>query len=373
MISKKSQSVFLDESFMIRALCLAEHGRGRTSPNPVVGACITRNDKIISEGYHQFFGGPHAEIEALRKTGKKSAGATLYVTLEPCSTYGKTPPCTDAIIQAKIKRVVIGALDPNPKHSGRGVQVLKKAGIHVTTGVLGEECSRANEGFFKWIRTGRPFVTLKMAQSLDGKIALASGKSKWITSEASRREVQNMRRRVDAVLVGKRTVLLDNPSLTVRGEKDSRNLYRIILDTNVSIPASKKIFKDGGPTILVCSNKAAKRALKKFSNVNVLILPLALKKGEIDLRRLVEGLGNFGITSVLVEGGGETAWSFLSGGLVDKIAWFVAPKLIGGRKSVTSLEGDGIISLEDAYRVQDFCVRMLGDDLLIEGYLKAVK
>ncbi len=349
------------------ALKEAEKGRGFVSPNPVVGACVVKNGKLISKGHHAAFGGPHAEVEAIRKAGRKTKGATLYVTLEPCSTYGKTPPCTEEIKAAKFSRVVIAVHDPNPKHGGRAVEILRKSGIKVVSGILEAEARKQNEAFFKWVRTGLPLVTLKMAQSLDGKTALASGESRWISGPQARNWVHALRWASDGVLVGKNTVLNDNPRLTVRLGGPVRQPWRIVLDRRAELCVKMRIFHQGGPTILACGRQFLNQALKKFSHTNVAVLPLGLRRGRLNLKDLVQRLGELGLTSLLVEGGGETAWSFLEAGLVDRVKWIVAAKLIGGRESKTSIEGAGVKSLQEAVLLKKVTVTPLGNDLLLEG------
>jgi diaminohydroxyphosphoribosylaminopyrimidine deaminase/5-amino-6-(5-phosphoribosylamino)uracil reductase len=303
----------IDEKYMRLALELARKGRGKTSPNPIVGAVVVKNGKIIGEGYHKKAGLPHAEINALRQCGRLAKGAALYVTLEPCCFFGRTPPCTDAIIKSGIKKVVIASEDPNPRNNGRGIRFLKSHNIIVKTGVLRQEAQRLNEVFEKYITTGMPFVILKMAQTLDGKIATKTGDSKWISCDKSRNLVRNLRRQVDAVMVGANTARIDKPQL-----KDARR--------RIFIPA-----------------------------------------GRINLRNFLKALGKKQITSVLCEGGGELAASLLKDGLVDKIMFFIAPKIIGGRNTKTSVEGEGISRIRQAIRLKDMCARKIGDDLLITG------
>ncbi|MBI4395173.1 MAG: bifunctional diaminohydroxyphosphoribosylaminopyrimidine deaminase/5-amino-6-(5-phosphoribosylamino)uracil reductase RibD [Candidatus Omnitrophica bacterium] len=357
---------------MKRALQLAEKGRGWASPNPVAGVCLVKNNHLISEGFHAAFGKPHAETEAIRKAGSHAKGATMYVTLEPCSTYGKTPPCTEAISKARINRVVVGAIDPNPKHQGRGISILKKHGIRVQTGVLRKEVEIQNEAFFKWIRTGFPFVILKMAQSLDGKIASRTGESRWISGSEAREWVHHLRASVDAILVGKNTVLKDDPRLTVRNGRKIKEPWRIILDTKGEVSIQARVFKSSGPIMLVCSEKAFECVLKKFRRTKVMLLPLRIRDGKLDLTQLLQKLGALGITSLLVEGGGEVAWSFLRSKLMDKIEWVIAPKIIGGREAITSVEGKGFVSLSRALPIYSTRMVKLGEDFLLEGYLHHV-
>ena len=368
-----------DEEWMRRALALAEKGRPLTSPNPMVGACLVKKNRLLSEGFHSFFGGPHAEVETIRKAGRKASGATLYVTLEPCSTYGKTPPCIGVVKAAGISRVVIGAIDPNPKHNGLGITLLRKAGIRVETGFLKNECQLQNEAFFKWIRTGIPFVTLKMAQSLDGKIASRTGNSRWISGPVARNWVHSLRASVDAILVGKNTVLRDNPRLTVSSrlyepkgsERNGKAPWRIVLDEKGALPMKARMFKSKGPILLVCSEKFFKRVTQKFKHTQITILPLKSDSGKLNLAQLLKRLGKLGIASLLVEGGGEVAWSFLEKGFVDKIEWIIAPKIIGGRDAKTSVEGLGIASLSQTPSIQWTKTMRLGTDILIEGYVNS--
>ncbi len=292
---------------MSYALRLAEKGRGTTSPNPVVGAVLVKDGKIISEGWHEFPGGPHAEIIALEKAGKNSKGATLYVTLEPCSSYGRTPPCSDAIIKAGISRVVYGIDDPNPKHSGRAEKILKNAGIQVHHPLMEEDCFHANEAFFKWIKTGYPFLTLKLAISLDAKIANSNGFSRWITSEKTRRRVQKLRLASDAILIGSETLRKDKPSLTIRDFKVKRQPLRLVASANLDLDEAKKLFSSasGGEIRII---KARTRDEWIFE----------LKK-----------LGKENITSILVEGGAKLSKTLIEFNLIDKIELHCAPILIG--------------------------------------------
>ena len=361
----------MDFHWMTYALRLAERGRGWVSPNPIVGACLVKKNRLVASAFHAKFGGPHAEAEVIRKAGKKAKGATLYVTLEPCSSYGKTPPCTDAILSAGIKRVVVGTLDLNPRHNGRAIKMLKKRRISVTTGILKKETEHQNQTFFKWIQTKIPFVILKMAQSLDGKIASRTGKSRWISGPEARQWVHGLRASVDAVLVGKNTLLLDDPRLTVRNGKIHREPWRIILDRRGESPKRARIFKNQGPVILACSVRFFKRVARKFNQTSVTILPLKEKAGKLDLNELLKRLGSLGITSLLVEGGGEVAWSFLNLKRVDKIAWVIAPKIVGGKDAKTSVEGLGVDSLQEASGIQIERLSSLGEDFLLEGHIRS--
>lgn len=356
-----------DERWMKRALALAEKGRGFASPNPVVGACVVKSGKLVSEGFHETFGGPHAEVNALCRAGKKARGSTLYVTLEPCSTWQKTPPCTRSIIESGVKRVVVTALDPNPKHAGRGIRILKKAGIRVDIGVFKREAEEQNKYFSRWVLSGKPFVILKMAQSLDGKIATRTGESRWMTDKESRKFVHELRSKVDAIVVGKNTVLKDDPELTVRLKNARWQPWKFVLDTRGELSPGHRIFKASAGAVLVCLEKVLKKVLRRFKNASVSILPIPERKGRLDLRVLVKKLGTHGFTSLLVEGGGELAAGFLDDGLVDHAYFMIAPKIIGGRNAKTSVEGEGIRKLADACGLDKLKVYKLGEDIIIEG------
>ena len=369
-----------DVRFMRQALRLARRGYGGTSPNPMVGSLLVKGGKVIGRGWHRRAGGPHAEIEAFRdaeRSGFSPRGATLYITLEPCCTHGRTPPCTDAIEAAKIKRVVVGATDPNPKHSGKGFAILKRAGIDVVRGVLEEECAELNEAFNHWIVDHTPFVTVKAAMTLDGKIATASGESKWITGEQAREFGMKMRQGSDAILVGVNTVLADDPSLTVRernsaggGQKLGKGLRRIVLDSLGRTPLDAKIVSDEfvALTTIVLSERAPKKRVAALAmQTNVLIAPLIKSAPHcaLDLSWLLRTLGKENITSLLVEGGGEVNASFLMGGFAQRVAFFYAPKILGGRDSRKGVAGEGAKSLSEALQLRGVQWRKLGPDLLM--------
>lgn len=392
------------------ALRLARHGYGATSPNPMVGALLVKGGKIIGRGWHRHAGLPHAEIEALRdaqKHGHNPKGSTLYVTLEPCCTHGRTPPCTDAIIAAGIKRVVIGVTDPNPKHAGKGFKILRRAGIEVdwwgerprepknnvrrgSSGAsphqkIAGEGAKLNEAFNHWIVHRTPFVTVKAAMTLDGKIATASGESKWITGEESRAHGMKLRRGSDAILVGINTILADNPSLTVRTKmedgrwKMEKPIRRIILDSMARTPLDAKVVSDASAaltTIVVSQFAPKKRVTALAEKVNVIAAPLgksqiANRKSQIDLRWLLKKLGAENVTSLLVEGGGEVNASFLLGGFAQRVAFFYAPKILGGRDSLKGVAGEGAKGLADAIQLREVEWRRLGEDLLLTA--KVVK
>ena len=320
-----------DEDYMKQALRLARKGLGKTSPNPMVGAVIVKNDRIIGQGYHRYFGGKHAEIDALRNARENVAGSTIYVTLEPCGYYGKTPPCTDALIGNKIKRVVIGVLDPNPQVNGKGVEILKQHGIETRVGVLEEECRRLNESHFKYITTGLPLVTLKFAQTLDGRIATATGKSQWLSSEKFRRLAHQLRATNDAVMAGIGTVLADDPQLTVRLVR-GRQPTRIILDSRLRIPLEARVIKSRelAPVIIATTPRADEKKISLLRNKGIEVLVIYEDEtGGVDLKELLKTLGERGISSVLVEGGAGVITSLLRQNLVDKVITAIAPRIMG--------------------------------------------
>jgi diaminohydroxyphosphoribosylaminopyrimidine deaminase/5-amino-6-(5-phosphoribosylamino)uracil reductase len=365
-----------DLRYMKRALALASRGAGLTSPNPMVGAVLAHQGKILGEGFHKRAGGAHAEILALRSARGAPRSAirrsTLYVTLEPCSTYGRTPPCTDAIIASGIKRVVIGAIDPNPRHGGRGVEILRRAGIRVETGLLADEAAALNESFNKWITTGLPLVTVKAALSLDGKIATRTGDSKWITSEPSRKLAHAMRARADAVMVGSRTVIVDNPRLTARFVRAKNQPLRVIVDSRGKTPLRARVFSKAlrGRTLVLTTRFAPKkwRAALQRRGVEVVVVPA--RSGRLDLRRALRELGRRDITNVLVEGGGKLIGALFDARLVDKLAFFYAPKIIGGADAQTAVQGAGIRRLADARLLQNLSVRSVGEDFLVTASVR---
>jgi diaminohydroxyphosphoribosylaminopyrimidine deaminase/5-amino-6-(5-phosphoribosylamino)uracil reductase len=351
----------------------------------MVGAVLVKGDRIIGQGWHHRAGEPHAEIEALRDAqarGHKVKGATLYVTLEPCCTHGRTPPCTDAIKTAGIKRVVACAIDPNPRHAGRGFRILRRAGIAVVHGVLAEECARLNEAFNHWIVQGTPLVTVKVGMTLDGKIATATGESRWITGEKARAYGMKLRQRSDAILVGINTVLADDPSLTVRkpaavisGQSSvvsGHALRRIVLDALARTPPKAKVVSDecAALTTIVVSKLAPKRCVAALTKrARVLIAPCS--EGKIDLRWLLRKLGSESVTSLLVEGGGEVNASFLLQGLTQRVAFFYAPMILGGRDSRRAVAGPGARTLTESLTLTNLEWRRLGPDWLLSAWVSA--
>ena len=358
----------LDESYMREALRIAEYARGRTSPNPLVGAVIVRDGTIVASGWHRAAGEPHAEIHALRMAGELARGATLYVTLEPCAHHGRTGPCAEAVIAAGLARVVVALSDPNPLVAGRGIHLLTAAGIEVTTGVCEDEARRQNEIFLKWVTTKRPFVTLKTAMTLDGKIASHTGASQWITGAAARARVHAYRNEYDAILVGIGTVLADDPSLTTRLEHGTgKNPLRIVLDSEARTPLDAKLVADGAaPTIIVVSERADHRRVNLLRACGAEVVTLGAQR--VDIAALLDYLGARDITSLFVEGGAAVNWSLLAGGSVDKVHAFIAPMLMGGETAKTPIGGTGFDSPQTALRLHDMTVEQVGTDILVTGY-----
>ena len=358
----------IDESYMREALRMAAYARGRTSPNPLVGAVIVRDDTIVASGWHRAAGEPHAEIHALRMAGELARGATLYVTLEPCAHHGRTGPCAEAVIAAGIARVVVALSDPNPLVAGRGLSLLRAAGIEVVSGVCEAEARRQNEVFLKWVTTKRPFVTLKTAMTLDGKIASHTGASQWITGEAARARVHECRDVQDAILVGIGTVLADDPSLTTRLEgRTGHNPLRIVLDSEARTPIDAKLLTDGAaPTLIAVSERADHRRVNLLHACGAEVVTLGTERP--DIGRLLDWLGAREISSLFVEGGAAVNWSFLAGGFVDKVHAFIAPMLMGGASAKTPVGGTGFDSPQTALHLRDLTVEQLGADILVTGY-----
>jgi diaminohydroxyphosphoribosylaminopyrimidine deaminase/5-amino-6-(5-phosphoribosylamino)uracil reductase len=353
------------------AIDLAAKARGRTSPNPMVGAVIVKGNKIISSGYHRKAGTAHAEVIALRKAGPLAKGATLYVNLEPCChTEKRTPPCTKTIIEAGIQKVVVAMSDPNPSVSGRGLRALRRAGITTESGILRKEARHLNEFFITYISTRRPFVILKIAQSLDGKIATAGGESKWITGSEARKAVHILRGSADALLVGRGTVEKDNPSLDCR-IRGGRNPYRIIVDSSLNIPMQSKVLHyHDGKTIIATTKKASKNKISRIEKLGCRVLIVKEKDSRVDLQSLMQKLGKCEITSVMIEGGSSISASALQNRIVHKAMFFTAPKIIGGSDSIPSIGGSSPARLSKAVALKDLRTSRIGDDVLLEGYVQ---
>ncbi len=355
-----------------RCIELAEIGRGHVSPNPMVGACVVKNGKLIAEGWHPYFGGPHAEAAALRKAGPRANGASLYVSLEPCSTFGKTPACTETIIKSGIREVVIGVLDPNPRHHKKGIAILKKAGIKVTSGILADQAAAQNESFFTFHKKKRPFVAVKMAESLDGKITTVKHSREWISGLEAREWTHRLREEADALIVGTQTIKVDNPRMTpyLLNSHKPRKPLRVVLDRSLTLGKSFKVFGDEAKTIVFTSAKQPKSKIENYSKSHrVDVFPVRETEEGLEVKAILKHLYRLGITSMMVEGGGELIASFLKAKAVDKFYMFVAPFILGGRNTVTSVEGDGIPSVKNAIRLKDVKHSKIGGDILIEGRL----
>lgn len=356
-----------DQNYMLQAIQLARQGEGWTNPNPMVGAVIVKNGRIIGKGYHKKCGELHAERNAIASLTESAEGATIYVTLEPCCHYGKTPPCTEAIIEQKIKRVVIGSRDPNPKVSGKGIKMLQEAGIEVIEDFMREECDRLNPVFFHYITTKTPYVVMKYAMTLDGKIATKTGASKWITGEAARAEVQHMRHRYMGIMAGIGTVLADDPMLNVRME-GWKSPIRILCDSGLRIPLDGQIVKSAGKyrTIVAYAdseNTEAKR--KRLHEMGVETICCPDENNQVDLKKLMKYLGEEGIDSILLEGGGTLNDSALRAGIVQEVQAFIAPKLFGGMNSKTPVEGIGVRFPSEAVKLKCTDICQSGEDIRI--------
>lgn len=363
--------------YMARALRLAERGLGKTSPNPTVGALVVSQGRVVGEGYHHAAGRPHAEVLALRQAGRRARGATLYVTLEPCSHLNKrTPPCVPAILQAGIRHVVVAMIDPNPAVRGKGVRELRRAGVSVTTGIGQSEAERLNRAYRHWVTTKRPYVILKAGMTVDGKIAAGSGKLRWITGPRARREAHQLRARVDAVLVGIGTVLKDDPQLTARqGSRLSRlaarQPLRIVVDSRLRIDPKARILKQQAqaPTLIATTAAAPRARRAALERIGIEVLPLPSADGRVDIRALVRRLGARGVTSLLVEGGGEINDAFLTARQVNEVRLYVAPLLLGGASAISLIGGPRRRRLAQAWPLHDMQTRWIGPDLVVEGRL----
>lgn len=345
---------------------------GKTSPNPAVGAVIVRNDAVIASGYHKRAGEEHAEVDALSKLkGKVKAGDILYVTLEPCNHQGLTPPCTRAILESGIKKIVVGMKDPNPSVKGGGIQYLRKKGIKVTTGVLEKECKNFLESWIKYSKTGKPFVIAKSALTLDGWTAASTGSSKWVTGDKAREYVHRLRSQVDGIMVGIGTVLADDPLLTSRLKRgNGRNPHRIIVDTHLRIPSdSRLLMKDSGAFNFIASGRrTSRKALARIEKENTFVLKCPVRNGRIDLNALMDIIGKKSITSLLLEGGSNLMGSMIREKLIDKFLIFKAPKLLGGSDGIPMASGKGPRRMAESINLKDVDVKKIGDDILITGY-----
>ena len=355
--------------YMNLAMLQAKRGEGKTSPNPLVGALVVKNGRIIARGYHKKAGLPHAEVIALSLAGRKARGAALYVTLEPCSHFGRTPHCTDMIIKYGIREVIVGMLDPNPVNNGKGLKVLRKHGIKVEVGFLEEKLRKMNESFIKYITQKLPFVTVKVGQSLDGKIATYRGSSQWITSDRAREYIHRIRDKFDAIMVGVNTILRDNPKL--QATSLSKRLIKIVVDSQLSTPSQAEILKN--PPIIIATLHAApgqETANRDSLSPKAQILEVKEKEGLVNIRDMMRKLARLNITSILVEGGGNLIGSLFDEGLVDKVLFFISPKIIGGKEAISSVMGKGISHPDKAFRLKNVRLKRIGEDFLVEGYIK---
>ncbi|MFN3466357.1 MAG: bifunctional diaminohydroxyphosphoribosylaminopyrimidine deaminase/5-amino-6-(5-phosphoribosylamino)uracil reductase RibD [Candidatus Brocadiales bacterium] len=360
-----------DERYMQKALELAQRGRGRVEPNPMVGALVVKDGTVLAEGWHECFGGPHAEIVALEKAGAGAKGATLYVTLEPCAHQGKTPPCVKKIIGSGIKKVVFPLIDPNPLTSGKGRQGLLEAGVGVTEGVLEGEARKLNAPFFKLMTTGMPYVIAKWAMSLDGKTATHTGDSRWVSSKESRGYVHRVRSQVDAVIVGINTVLRDNPLLTSR-IPGGRNPRRIVLDSQARIPMDCKLLKslEESEVIIATTPSAPGDRVEALRKAGCGVVLLEGDERGVDPVEFLKVLGQWKFTNVLLEGGGSLTASFFEKGLVDRVMVFISPKIIGGVEAKTPVGGRGVASVEESLKLKEIQITRFSEDVLIEGIIE---
>jgi len=363
-----------DRRYMALALRLAAKGRGRTSPNPMVGAVVVAGNRIVGQGYHRRPGGPHAEVRAMEAAGPRAKRATLYVTLEPCChTKKRTPPCVPVLIAAGLKRVVVAMADPNPKVSGRGIRALRRAGLDLSVGCLRHEAEQLNEAYRHWIKTGLPFVTLKTAMTMDGKIATAGGESQWITGNPARRATHRLRDQMDAILVGVETVRHDDPRLTVRlgrgpaSDQRSRQPLRVILDSRLRVPLKAKVLSSG--TAIATTAQALARKVQQVRAKGAQVWVLPARNGQVSLRACLAKLGKQGATSVLIEGGSDVNASAIRSGLVNRVALFIAPTLLGGQDAKGVIGGLAPKRLAQALPLNDIRIQPLGKDFLVEGTL----
>jgi len=365
---KNGDFLSYDEKYMRLAMQLAGNAIGRTSPNPLVGAVIVKDNRVVGCGWHRKAGTPHAEVHALNQAGELAQGADVYVTLEPCAHYGKTPPCAKALVEAKVKNVYGGLLDVNPKVAGKGFKILEDAGIHVEYGFLQDELRKQNEVFFKWIEHKKPFVVLKAAMTLDGKIATATGQSKWITNETSRAYGYKLRDIYDGIMVGINTVIEDNPMLTARVD-GGKNPIRIVVDSSLKIDINANVVQDkSAKTIIATTDKADKDKILKLQAQNVDVIVVDKDENDkVDIEKLLNILGQQNICSILVEGGATLSGSFVAKKLVDKVYFFIAPKIIGGKEAKTPVAGTGILNLQEALALKDIQIEKLEEDILIIG------
>jgi diaminohydroxyphosphoribosylaminopyrimidine deaminase/5-amino-6-(5-phosphoribosylamino)uracil reductase len=361
------------EEYMRLALELAAKGAGYVSPNPMVGAVVVKDDRVVGQGYHQVVGGPHAEVNAIDDAGDQAKNATLFVTLEPCNHQGRTPPCTRKILDAGIRQVVVAMVDPNPHVAGGGNAFLISRGVDVICGICEAEAVELNESFVKYMRSKHPFVVLKMAATLDGRIATRTGDARWVTGPQVRAFVHQLRHDMDAIMVGVGTVLADDPELTTRLEKGRGvDPIRVVLDTHLNISSDIRMLNlsSASETLIVCGPDAPAEKMTRLKDKGADVWEVPLKEGRIDLEILMDRLGERGITSLLVEGGAQVAGSALKAGIVDKVHYVYAPKILGGEDGIPMCAGQGPEKMNDCMPLRDTRVSRVGDDILVTGYLK---
>jgi diaminohydroxyphosphoribosylaminopyrimidine deaminase/5-amino-6-(5-phosphoribosylamino)uracil reductase len=360
-----------DEDFMRLVLELAAQAKGLASPNPLVGALLVKDGQIVGRGVHRYADVTHAEVLAIAEAGAEARGATLYTNLEPCRHYGRTPPCTDAIIGAGIARVVSPMIDPNPQVAGRGFAVLRQAGIQVETGLCQREARRLNEKFIKYITTGRPFVHLKIAMTLDGRIATRTGQSRWITGEEARRASQALRHEYDAILVGSGTVLMDDPLLTMRLDQPrSRPLIRVVLDSSLKMPLASKLVQSARavPLLIFCGRQPDEDKWTQLERAGAIVIEAPASVGRVDLEKVLQELGRRELSSLIVEGGSTINAAFIEARLVDKLTFFIAPKILGSDQAIPAIGGKGSATLDGALRLKDIMITPRGEDIELTGY-----
>lgn len=361
-----------DERYIQRTFELARRGVGRVNPNPLVGAVFVKNGQVIAEGYHHYYGGDHAEVDALNNARESVEGATVYINLEPCSHQGKTPPCAKRLVQEKVARVVIAMRDPNPAVSGEGVKILQESGIDVTEDILKKEAEDLNRVFIKYITSGIPYVAMKTAMTLDGKIATRVGDSKWVTGEKARALVHELRNEYAGIMVGVNTIIADDPKLTTRREGEKRNPVRIVVDSTGRIPTDAYVVnsKEQARTVLAFTEKTSYQKRQIFSEGGMETLVLPRKEGKVDLKALLEELGKMSIDGILLEGGGTLNFAMLEEGLVDEVFAFIAPKIVGGEHAKTPVAGKGVDLMRDAIELEDIKTMGIGSDFMIRGKVK---
>lgn len=359
-----------DNFYMNMAIKLALKGEGKVNPNPLVGAVIVKNNEVIGTGYHESYGKEHAERNAVKSCNEDLEGSTIYVTLEPCDHHGKQPPCVDLIIEKKFKRVVIGMTDPNPLVSGKSIKKLKSHGIEVTVGLKEDECKNINEIFIKYITTKIPFVVLKSGMSLDGKIATSLGESKWITSKESREDAHKLRNKLSAIMVGVNTIISDNPELTCRIEK-GRNPIKIIVDSTLRIPFDSKVITINPELTIIATTEKSDISKKKIlEEMGIKVITIPSVNNRVKLRELMKKIGQDQIDSILIEGGSELNFSALEEQIVDKIKFYISPKILGGQSSKSSIGGKGFKKLSDCVSLRNITYSSINNDLILEGYIE---